>query len=73
MDRVTLVEAYYVWLTDHHTGQWSPEYRRLCRIRRYYRPWPDVSYQTLSPDGREVYRELCHRAGCSHGEEEEEE
>ncbi len=54
-DRFDIAEAYYLWLADNHGGQWSPKYRRLSRMTRYYRPRLSLSLDTLSDNAREIY------------------
>lgn len=38
-DRFDILEAHYWYCADYHSGQWSGEYARLCRIQRMgFRP-----------------------------------
>ena len=62
-DRWDIVAAYYAYYTDWHAGQGSPEYARLCRIRRYFKPgryWD--GYASLTENGEAIYDELAHLA-----------
>jgi hypothetical protein len=65
-DRFDIAAAYYLYYCDYHSGQWSPEYARLCRILRYFRPSPMVEcLDRLSDNAQEIYHRLettSHRA-----------
>ena len=67
MDRFTVCDTYYWWLAEHHEGQWSTAYRRLCRLMGYYNPSP----LARGPQDPDAYRELCARKGCTHGDRED--
>jgi len=58
-DRFDIVEAYYLALSECHSGQWSREYARLCKIMRYFKPRHSLSTETLTENGREIYVALC--------------
>ena len=60
-DRFDIAEAYYLALSHCHGGQWTPEYSRLCQMRRYFSPSPMLSVDTLSDNGREIYDAVCDR------------
>jgi hypothetical protein len=60
-DRFDICEAYYLALSDCHGGQWSPEYARLCRLRKSFKPSPLLSVDTLSDNAREIYTRACAR------------
>ena len=55
-DRFDIVEAHYLFCEHYHSGQWSPEYARLCRISRYYKPSP--MGVTLSENAQDIYDNL---------------
>jgi len=58
-DRWDIVTAHYAYCNDWHSGQNSPEYARLCRIRRYFKPNPYWDgYASLSENGEAIYDEL---------------
>jgi hypothetical protein len=63
-DRFDIVEAYYLYLAHNHTGQGSPEYRRLCRIetKLCFRPAPGLSPRSLTTNGKQIYSDLYRRA-----------
>jgi len=67
-DRFQIVAAHYLWYSHHHSGQWSPEYQRLCRISRYFRPSPLMNDDVSRGDEivAEIYWNLCrkNRVGC---------
>jgi hypothetical protein len=58
-DRHDIVEAHYCYCMDYHGGQGCPLYAKLCRIGRYYRPRPNLSYDTLGDNAREIYDNLA--------------
>jgi hypothetical protein len=58
-NRFDIVEAWYLYLSDNHGGQWSPEYERLCSILEYFRPSPTLRYETLSDNAREIYDNIA--------------
>lgn len=60
-DRFDIAEAWYLALSHCHSGQGSNEYRRLCRLSRYFRPRPSLSAQTLTENGLEIYTAACAR------------
>ena len=60
-DRFDIVEAYYLALSECHSGQWSPEYSRLCSMLRYFQPGSMLSADTLTDNGRAIYEAACER------------
>ena len=59
-DRFDICEAWFLALSHCHGGQWSREYERLCKMRRYFRPSPLLSVDSLSDNGREIYDAACN-------------
>jgi hypothetical protein len=57
-DRFDIVEAYYAYLVDYHLGQYSKEYIRLCKIRKYFKPNFNLHYDSLTKNGRLIYDNL---------------
>jgi hypothetical protein len=60
-DRFDIVEAYYLAYTHCHNGQYSSEYSRLCRIQKYFKPSCNLSVNSLSENGREIYIKLTNK------------
>lgn len=58
-DRFDIVEAWYLALAHCHGGQWSPEYARLCRMARYFKPSPLMDYDSLTDNGKDIYNAAC--------------
>ena len=63
-DRFDIVSAWYLALQHCHGGQWSDEYRRLCRVLTYYRPSASLEHEAkmvrgLSDNAREIYDSAC--------------
>jgi hypothetical protein len=54
-NRFDIVEAWYCYLSEYHGGQFSREYRRLCKMLRYFQPAHNLSSDTLSDDARAIY------------------
>ena len=68
MNRFDIVLAHYVFCTQHHSGQNSELYQRLCRITAYFTPGAAFSetrfFDPAEADfeqAREVYQALCHK------------
>ncbi len=61
-DRFDIVEAYYSYYCDYHTGMWSDEYKRVCNILTYFKPSPMFNgYDSLSDNGKEIYNNLVRK------------
>ena len=65
-DRLDIVEAHYLFLSEHYNGQTDPRYARLCRLTSptgpfRYHPKPNLNARTLSPNGRAIYRALVEK------------
>lgn len=60
-DRFDIAEAHYLYYSHFHSGQWSDEYRRLCKMSEYFRPRPNLSIETLTENGQEIYDFLVAR------------
>ena len=55
-NRFDIVEAYYLFFTEYHEGQWSDKYRRLSKIMTYFRPSP--LGVRLNENGQAIYNNL---------------
>ncbi len=60
-DRYDIVSAYYLALSDCHTGQWSEEYRRLCKISSYFKAGHSLGLDSLTENGKTIYDAVCAR------------
>jgi len=60
-DRWDIVEAYYLYFRDYHSGQSSIEYMRLSGILKYFKPSPFLDVDTLSENGLEIYNNLVNK------------
>lgn len=58
-DRFDILEAWYLALAHCHSGQWSDEYRRLCKMTRHFKASPLLRVETLSDNAREIYEAAC--------------
>ena len=72
-DRFDIVSAHHTFYSEHHSGQFSDGYSRLCRIEESpirFRPGAAWNgYQSLSENGKEIYQELCDRHGVKNPNE----
>jgi len=57
-NRFDIAEAWYLALSHCHDGQWSKEYKRLCHIKNYFTPSINLSYETLTENGKSIYNNL---------------
>ncbi len=61
-DRFDICEAWYVFASEYHGGQWSPEYRILGRLARIgFRPSPMLSRRNLSRNAHRILASLVLR------------
>lgn len=61
-DRFDIIEAYYLFLSEFHEGQGSDKYRKMCSICRYFRPSPQLRYDSLSDNAKVIYNRLVREA-----------
>ena len=61
-NRFDVAEAWHLYWSLHHSGQWSAGYRDLCRAARLVQN-PAERFEDLSENGRSVYRQLVLRDG----------
>jgi len=54
-DRFDICEAWYLALSEEHSGQWSEAYARLSRLTGYFNPSPVLSVDSLTENGRVIY------------------
>ena len=58
-NRFDIIEAYYIFFCDYHEGQFSEKYRRMCKLYNHgFKPRPNLSYETLEENSREIYDAL---------------
>jgi hypothetical protein len=65
VNRFAIACAWFWWLTDHHDGQWSRRYARLCKLARSYTPGA-LERGPNDDESRDIYDSLCDREGCEH-------
>ena len=51
-DKFDICEAWYLALSECHSGQFSEEYKRLVNMEAYFKPSPILSVDRLSENGR---------------------
>ena len=57
-DRFDVCEAWYLALSHCHSGQWSTEYERLCKLTEYFNPSPMLTVDSLTENGLEIYNDV---------------
>lgn len=63
-DRFDIVEAYYAFACDYHSGISSDLYKMSCRISKYFNPSPMWNgFESLSENGKEIYHNLVTKYG----------
>lgn len=61
-DRFDICEAYYMFATLYHGGMSSPEYAIFTRLHHMgFQPRHDLSEETLTENGLEIYQCLVKR------------
>ena len=61
-DRFDVCEAYYLFATDYHEGQWSETYRIFGRLQQLrFQPSPGLSRRSLTSNGRQILASLIRR------------
>jgi hypothetical protein len=61
-DRFDICEAYYLFLSEWHTGQDSWEYARLSRLLTWFTPRHGLrDFYDLTDNGQEIYLGLEER------------
>ena len=62
-DRFDICEAYYLFASEWHGGQWSPEYAIFGRLSNMgFSPSPILSKDSLSGNARTILANLIRRA-----------
>jgi hypothetical protein len=61
-NRFDIIEAYYLFGCNYHSGQWSKEYAYTGRcLNMGFRPSPLLDEESLTDNGREIYNSLVER------------
>jgi hypothetical protein len=61
-DKFDICEAYYMFATLYHGGQWSKEYRIFSRLHNIgFNPGPLLTVERLSENSREIFDKLVER------------
>ena len=59
--RFDICEAWYCYASDYHGGQSSKLYSKFAQLDRIeFRPAPNLSYDTLTEKGKEIYDQLVN-------------
>jgi hypothetical protein len=58
-DRFDICEAYYVFASIYHKGQWSKEYTIFSRLEKIkFKPRISLREETLSDNAKDIYNSL---------------
>lgn len=58
-DRMDILEAYYLFFSQYHEGQWSEKYSRLSNLLSYFSPRPGLmGREQLTENGQAIYDRL---------------
>ena len=58
-DRFDILEAYWLFGSEYHSGQFSKEYAYMGRAKNLgFSPGLMLSYKSLSDNGKEIYNKL---------------
>lgn len=60
-DRFDIKEAHFLFWSEHHSGQFSDGYIRMCKALNNFKPSIGLCWETLSENGKDIYRALCKR------------
>jgi len=65
-DKFDICEAYWMYASLHHEGQWSDIYRIFGRLHRIgFQPSPFISEDSLTENGKEILNGLIERKHLS--------
>lgn len=63
-DKFDICEAYFLFASLYHGGQGSKEYFIFTRLHRLgFSPRPNLTVESLSENGREIFDGLVARIG----------
>ena len=57
-DRGDILDAYYLFFSYYHEGQFSDKYKRLSKMSKYYTPSPLLRLESLSDNAWAIYERL---------------
>ena len=62
-NRFDICEAWFLYASHFHSGQWSALYKVLGRLERMqFKPAPTLALESLTDNGRAIYVALVKRA-----------
>lgn len=61
IDRGDYCEGSLLFWTEHHSGQFSKGYARMCRIQRWFSSGLWFDWDHISDGAKDVYRAWCKR------------
>jgi len=60
-DRFDIKEAHYLFWSEYHSGMFSEGYIKLCKALSNFKPASSLDWESLSENGKNIYRNLCDR------------
>jgi hypothetical protein len=57
-DRFDICEAWFIYLSEHHEGQFSDKYARLCHLLTFFKPSPFLRRDRLTENGKAILDNL---------------
>jgi len=61
-DRFDICEAYFMYASLYHKGQWSKEYEIFGKLYNIeFEPSPLLSEETLTENGKEIFNNLIKK------------
>ncbi len=68
-NKFDIVEAHYWFCVDHHEGQSSDKYLRMCKLSEFFTP-SGLSNGPTNENSGAIYDALCDKEGCEHLKDE---
>ena len=61
-DRFDICEAYHLFASNYHEGQFSKIYKIFGRLHNIqFKPSDNIGFETLTENGQEIYNNLVKK------------
>jgi hypothetical protein len=57
-DRFDIAEAWFIYLSENHSGQNCPLYLRLCQLQKWFKPSPLLNRSRLNENAQAILENL---------------
>ena len=57
-DRLDICEAWFIYLSENHEGQFCPLYARLSALLKWFKPSPLLNRDRLSENAKVILEQL---------------